>query len=171
MSAEVCQHLDAITEVKHAKARRCEECVKIGARWVHLRTCQSGGVTHCCDSPPDQPATKHARASGHPAVASAEPGERWLLVTSAMHMPRAVGVFQKAGFAVDAYPVDYRTTSTQDRWTLPTALMGGIGIMDQAVHEWSGLLIYWITGRIAVPFPGPMSAIRSRALSEKAHKH
>jgi hypothetical protein len=76
--ADVCQHLDAITEVKHATARRCEECVKIGARWVHLRTCQTCGVTHCCDSSPNQHATKHARASGHPVVASAEPGERWL---------------------------------------------------------------------------------------------
>jgi uncharacterized SAM-binding protein YcdF (DUF218 family) len=93
-----------------------------------------------------------------------KPGERWLLVTSAMHMPRAVGVFRKNGFDVDAYPVDYRTTSTRGLWTfLPSALMGGIGIMDRAVREWSGLLIYWITGRLAVPFPGPMSAIPSRA--------
>ena len=52
--AEVCQHLDAITEVKHAKARRCEECVKIGARWDYLRTCQSCGITQCCDSSPNQ---------------------------------------------------------------------------------------------------------------------
>src|SRR5262245_21339931 len=93
-----------------------------------------------------------------------KPGERWLLVTSAMHMPRAVGVFRKAGFDVEAYPVDYRTTSTQELGTfLPGALMGGIGIMDRAVHEWSGLLVYWITGRIAVLFPGPMSAIPSWA--------
>ena len=47
-----------------------------------------------------------------------KPGERWLLVTSAMHMPRAVGVFRKAGFAVDAYPVDYQTTGAKDLWTL-----------------------------------------------------
>jgi uncharacterized SAM-binding protein YcdF (DUF218 family) len=96
-----------------------------------------------------------------------KPGERWLLVTSAMHMPRAVGVFRKAGFDVDAYPVDYRTTSTRDLWPfLPSALMGGIGIMDRAAHEWSGLLVYWITGRTLVPFPGPTSAIPSRASPE-----
>ena len=47
-----------------------------------------------------------------------KPGERWLLVTSAMHMPRAVGVFRNAGFDVDAYPVDYRTTGAEDLWTL-----------------------------------------------------
>ena len=89
-----------------------------------------------------------------------KPGERWLLVTSAMHMPRAVGVFRNTGFDVDAYPVDYRTTSTQDLWTfLPSTLTGGIGIMDRAVHEWGGLLVYWITGRIAVLFPAPLSKI------------
>ena len=86
-------------------------------------------------------------------------GERWLLVTSAMHMPRAVGVFQKAGFAVEAYPVDYQTTGTEDLWTLPGALTGGIGKTDRAIHEWIGLMVYWITGRISVPFPGPMSEI------------
>jgi uncharacterized SAM-binding protein YcdF (DUF218 family) len=85
-----------------------------------------------------------------------KPGERWLLVTSAMHMPRAVGVFRKAGFAVDAYPVGYQTASTKDLWTLSSALMGGIGIMDRAVREWNALLVYWITGRISVLFPGPM---------------
>ena len=76
--AGVCRHIDAVTDVKHAKERKCEECVKMGARWVHLRTCQDCGVTLCCDSSPNQHATKHARASHHPVVASAEPGERWL---------------------------------------------------------------------------------------------
>jgi uncharacterized SAM-binding protein YcdF (DUF218 family) len=88
-----------------------------------------------------------------------KPGERWLLVTSAMHMPRAVGVFRKEGFAVEAYPVDYRTAGTKVQWTLSSALMGGIGLMDSAVHEWTGLFIYWITGRISVPYPEPMPEI------------
>ena len=59
-------------------AHECEECVKLGAQWVHLRTCQACGVTLCCDSSPNRHASKHARSSGHPVVASAEPGERWL---------------------------------------------------------------------------------------------
>ncbi|MGC1792500.1 MAG: ElyC/SanA/YdcF family protein, partial [Pseudolabrys sp.] len=80
-------------------------------------------------------------------------------VTSAMHMPRAVGVFRKAGFEVDAYPVDYLTTGAEELWTLPRALMGGIGITDLVVHEWIGLLAYWITGRISELFPGPISEI------------
>ena len=85
-----------------------------------------------------------------------KPGERWLLVTSAIHMPRAVGVFRKMGFAVDAYPVDYQTAGTQDLWALSASLMGGIGILDRAAREWTGLLVYWITGRISEPFPRPM---------------
>ena len=73
-----CSHIDPIRDVKTATKRECAECVKIHARWVHLRTCQSCGVTLCCDSSPNQHASKHARASGHPVIASAEPGERWL---------------------------------------------------------------------------------------------
>ena len=78
MSSEACRHIEAIDKVQHAKARQCEECVKIGARWVHLRTCQRCGVTLCCDSSPNKHASKHARATSHPVIASAEPGERWL---------------------------------------------------------------------------------------------
>jgi hypothetical protein len=76
--AEVCAHIDAVTDVKRPRARQCDECVKIGASWVHLRTCQTCGGTHCCDNSPNRHATKHAEATGHPVVASAEPGERWL---------------------------------------------------------------------------------------------
>jgi ubiquitin-hydrolase Zn-finger-containing protein len=78
MSDGSCTHIRATTEVKQAKARQCEECVKIGARWVHLRTCQTCGATLCCDSSPNRHASKHARASKHPVIASAEPGEQWL---------------------------------------------------------------------------------------------
>jgi hypothetical protein len=73
-----CAHLEAITEVKHAQRRECAECVKAGARWVHLRTCQSCGVTLCCDSSPNRHASRHAQSAGHAVIASAEPGERWL---------------------------------------------------------------------------------------------
>ena len=73
-----CAHLDAVTKVRQAARRECEECVKMGARWVHLRTCQTCGVTLCCDSSPNRHASKHAHTSKHPVIASAEPGERWL---------------------------------------------------------------------------------------------
>jgi hypothetical protein len=78
MTDEICSHLTAITTVKGPKNRECEECVKIGARWVHLRTCQTCGTTLCCDSSPNRHASKHARESGHLVIASAEPGEHWL---------------------------------------------------------------------------------------------
>ena len=73
-----CSHIGEITTVKGPKRRECEECVKVGARWVHLRTCQECGTTLCCDSSPNRHASGHARQSGHPVIASAEPGERWL---------------------------------------------------------------------------------------------
>jgi hypothetical protein len=78
MNAKPCPHIAAIEEVRGPRSRECEECVKIGARWVHLRTCQECGRTLCCDSSPNRHASKHARAVGHPVIASAEPGERWL---------------------------------------------------------------------------------------------
>lgn len=73
-----CVHIDGIKTIKHPKRRVCEECVKLNATWVHLRTCQTCGVTLCCDSSPNRHASAHARTSVHPVVASAEPGERWL---------------------------------------------------------------------------------------------
>jgi len=75
---DTCTHISAIDEIKHPRRRQCEECVKIGAMWVHLRTCQTCGMTLCCDSSPNRHASKHAHATTHPVVASAEPGERWL---------------------------------------------------------------------------------------------
>ena len=73
-----CEHLRAITELKRATRRECAECMKIGSTWVHLRTCQECGVTLCCDDSPHRHARHHAKTVGHPVVASAEPGERWL---------------------------------------------------------------------------------------------
>ncbi len=78
MSEGSCAHIRAITAVKTANHRECNECVKIGARWVHLRTCQQCGTVRCCDDSPNRHASGHALASGHPVIASAEPGERWL---------------------------------------------------------------------------------------------
>jgi hypothetical protein len=80
-----CSHIGAITAVKHTKRRQCDECVKIGARWVYLRICQECGATRCCDGSPNRHATEHARLSEHPVIASAEytesprkPGQRGL---------------------------------------------------------------------------------------------
>ncbi|PZN34663.1 MAG: hypothetical protein DIU71_02015 [Proteobacteria bacterium] len=78
MQSDTCSHLAAVGTVKQPAVRVCSECAKTGARWVHLRTCQECGATLCCDSSPNQHASAHARESGHPVIASAEPGERWL---------------------------------------------------------------------------------------------
>jgi len=55
----------------------CEECLKSGSWWVHLRLCETCGHVGCCDSSPNKHATKHFHASGHPIVQSFEPGEDW----------------------------------------------------------------------------------------------
>jgi hypothetical protein len=73
-----CAHIAAITAVKPARERVCDACVRTGDSWVHLRTCQTCGTTLCCDSSPNRHASRHARSSSHPVVASAEPGEQWL---------------------------------------------------------------------------------------------
>jgi len=78
MPPAACTHISAITKVRHALRSECSECVKIGSGWVHLRTCQECGTTQCCDDSPNRHASQHARTSGHPVIASAEPGERWL---------------------------------------------------------------------------------------------
>jgi hypothetical protein len=78
MAVALCSHLSAIGTVKQPKVRECLECVQIGARWLHLRTCQTCGVTLCCDDSPNRHASAHARAVKHPVIASAEPGERWM---------------------------------------------------------------------------------------------
>jgi hypothetical protein len=76
--AGACSHILAVPKVRHAARRECEDCVKTGASWLHLRTCQSCGGTRCCDSSPNRHASRHAAGSGHPVICSAEPGESWL---------------------------------------------------------------------------------------------
>jgi uncharacterized UBP type Zn finger protein len=78
MNAVSCSHLDQIkvTELP-AEIAGCEECLKTGDRWLHLRMCMTCGKIGCCDSSPNKHASKHARAEGHPIIRSAEPGEDW----------------------------------------------------------------------------------------------
>lgn len=83
------------------------------------------------------------------------PGERWLLVTSAFHMPRSIGCFRAVGFPVTAYPVDFRTTGEAAPFQLFNSVSEGLSFFDMAVREWIGLAAYYLTGRIDSPFPGP----------------
>lgn len=72
-----CTHLSEIHEVKpHTKG--CEECLKTGSWWVHLRLCKTCGHVGCCDSSPNRHATKHFHATKHPIVQSIERGENWM---------------------------------------------------------------------------------------------
>ena len=73
-----CQHIRDLKEVQIGDGGVCEECIKSGGDWVHLRTCQTCGVTLCCDQSPNKHMTHHYHATGHPVVASAETGDRWL---------------------------------------------------------------------------------------------
>ncbi len=75
-------------------------------------------------------------------------GERWLLVTSAFHMPRSVGVFRAAGFDVIPWPVDYRTRGAQDAWCIPTQPSEAWRNLDIAAKEWIGYAAYALTGRL-----------------------
>lgn len=84
-----------------------------------------------------------------------QPGSVWLLVTSASHMPRAVGVFRQAGFDVLPYPVDFRTRDRGDMLLFFSSIPDGLKRCDLAVREWLGLLMYWLTGRSNALYPAP----------------
>lgn len=82
-----------------------------------------------------------------------KPGERWLLVTSAFHMPRSIAVFRAAGFEVEAYPVDFRTRGWSDAAMPFDKVVLGLARTDAAIHEWIGLFSYRLSGRSSELFP------------------
>jgi hypothetical protein len=71
-----CEHPEAAADTP-PRAEGCEECLKVGGRWVHLRVCLECGHVGCCDSSPNRHASKHFRAVDHPVVRSGQPGENW----------------------------------------------------------------------------------------------
>jgi len=75
--AEKCTHIDQI-KFRETDKQQCDECVKMGDRWVHLRMCLVCGNVGCCDSSKNKHATKHFHRSKHPLVRSIEPGESWV---------------------------------------------------------------------------------------------
>lgn len=88
-------------------------------------------------------------------MAQPRAGERWLLVTSAYHMPRAVAVFRRADFPVEPYPTDWRTRGPADLWRPFNSVADGLKRVDTAAHEWVGLVVYWLSGRTNEILPGP----------------
>jgi hypothetical protein len=78
METNICTDIKEVKHLKIAKEYVCEECIISGSDWTHLRTCQTCGVTLCCDDSPNKHMTKHYHKTFHPVVISAEPGEKWI---------------------------------------------------------------------------------------------
>jgi uncharacterized SAM-binding protein YcdF (DUF218 family) len=89
------------------------------------------------------------------AMVAPKSGERWLLVTSAFHMPRSVGLFRQAGFAVEPYPVDWRGGGRADLLAFRPLSADGLSLVDVGIREWMGLVAYRISGKTSELFPGP----------------
>lgn len=88
-------------------------------------------------------------------LVSPKPGETWLLVTSAFHMPRSMALFRKADFDVLPWPVDYRTSGREGVGLMRDNPQDSLQNTSIAIREWIGLVAYWLSGRIDSPFPGP----------------
>lgn len=99
--------------------------------------------------------TTHENAVFLRALVEPRQGMPYLLVTSAAHMPRSVGVFRRQGYDVLAWPVDYRTAGPGDRWVWNDNFPEGLEMVDYAFKEWVGLMAYWLAGRTDTLFPGP----------------
>jgi uncharacterized SAM-binding protein YcdF (DUF218 family) len=85
-----------------------------------------------------------------------KPGETWLLVTSAFHMPRAKALFDRAGFETEPWPVDYRTSGREGISLFADNATDALSNTTTALREWTGLFAYWLAGRIDSPFPSPL---------------
>lgn len=97
----------------------------------------------------------HENAVFTSALVKPAAGEHWLLVTSAFHMPRAMGCFRKAGFAVEAFPVDYRTSGLGEVLQPFSSIPEGLRRVDFVLKEYVGLLTYYVSGRTDALFPSP----------------
>lgn len=122
----------------------------VGARFL-----ENLGVAHDRIVLEDKSRTTSENATFTRDMLKPKPGEYWLLVTSAYHMPRSVGAFRAAGFDVDPYPVDWRTRGWQDASLPFDTLAGGLSRTDTAMHEWIGLIAYRLSGRGSELVPGP----------------
>jgi uncharacterized SAM-binding protein YcdF (DUF218 family) len=158
-------------------AERITAAVELGLRYPQARIIFSSGTASLGGGLPEAPAAvkefealglEHGRvvaeeqsrntvenAAYSRVLADPKPGEKWLLVTSAFHMPRAIGAFRAAGFDIEAYPVDFHTFGWGDARRPFWTLSHGLAATDLAVHEWVGLIAYWLSGRTSELFPGP----------------
>jgi uncharacterized SAM-binding protein YcdF (DUF218 family) len=122
---------------------------------VGVRLFESLGIAPDRITSEDRSRTTAENAAFTKALIDPQPSQRWLLVTSAHHMPRAIGVFRRVGFAVEPYPVDWRTRGRDDLFRPFANVADGLRRTDTAMREWVGLLAYRLTGRTSELFPGP----------------
>jgi uncharacterized SAM-binding protein YcdF (DUF218 family) len=122
---------------------------------VALRLFESFGIARSRLIAEDKSRNTVENAVFSKALVNPKPGERWLLVTSGYHMPRAIGIFRRAGFPVEAYPVDWRTRGPIDLVLPFESVAAGLRRTDTAMREWVGLAVYWLTGESDALFPGP----------------
>jgi uncharacterized SAM-binding protein YcdF (DUF218 family) len=120
-----------------------------------VRELEALGVLHDRITAEEQSRNTIENAVFSRLIAQPKPGQVWLLVTSAYHMPRAIAAFRAAGFPVEAYPVNWHTRGPVDATRPFGSLSEGLGRTDIAVHEWIGLLAYRLTGKTADLFPAP----------------
>jgi uncharacterized SAM-binding protein YcdF (DUF218 family) len=113
------------------------------------------GVAHDRITAEEQSRNTIENAAFSRLLADPKPGQRWLLVTSASHMPRAIAAFRAAGFPVEAYPVNWRTRGRRDAAELFVSFAEGLAMTDYATHEWVGLAAYRLTGQTSELFPAP----------------
>ncbi len=122
---------------------------------IAVREFETLGIAHERITAEEQSRNTIENAVFSRLLADPKPGQRWLLVTSAYHMPRAMAVFRAAGFPVEAYPVDWRTRGPADAVRPFASLGDGLRRTDTAMREWVGLLAYRLTGKTKELFPGP----------------
>jgi len=89
------------------------------------------------------------------AILKPQPGQVWWIVTSAFHIPRSMGLFRKAGFDAVAYPVDFRTYGDGRDYRAELFRVNELSLFDLALHEWTGLTAYYLSGKIDNWFPAP----------------
>jgi uncharacterized SAM-binding protein YcdF (DUF218 family) len=122
---------------------------------IAVREFEALGVAHGRVTAEEQSRNTIENAVFSHLLADPKPGERWLLVTSAYHMPRAMAAFRAAVFAVEAYPVDWRTRGPIDAVRPFPSLADGLRRTDIATHEWLGLVVYRLAGKTSELFPSP----------------
>jgi uncharacterized SAM-binding protein YcdF (DUF218 family) len=92
------------------------------------------------------------------------PGETWIVITSAFHMPRTVGSFREAGWTIIPYPVDFKFAGDEG-FDLSFNLGSGMAWLNGGLHEWLGLVFYWLTGKSDAIFPGPEARARRMTIA------